>query len=154
MKVKSQRDFVAGLLFIVIGIAFAWRSLSYSFGDAARPGPGYFPFGLGVILALLGALVTFKSLTIESSNGDPIGAVAWRPLVATLGAVALFGFALPRLGLVLAVPLLILVASLAGDRIRWPEVLLLGAVLTLMSCLVFVLGLNLAIPLWPGVHGS
>ena len=40
-----------------------------------------FPFGLGVLLAVLGALVLFKALTIETEGGDPIGAIAWRPLI-------------------------------------------------------------------------
>lgn len=153
MKVKSQRDFVSGLMFIIVGIAFAWGSTSYNFGDSARPGPAYFPFGLGIILALLGAIVTFKALTIESENGDPIGAIAWKPLVIILGAVAVFGFALPRLGLVITIPLLIIISSLAGDEFNWLEVIILSVVLTLMSYLVFVVGLSLVLPLWPTFLG-
>lgn len=153
MKVKSQRDFVSGLMFIIVGIAFAWGSTSYNFGDSARPGPAYFPFGLGIILALLGAIVTFKALTIESENGDPIGAIAWKPLVIILGAVAVFGFALPRLGLIITIPLLIIISSLAGDEFSWLEVIILSVVLTLMSYLVFVVGLSLVLPLWPTFLG-
>lgn len=153
MKVKSQRDFVSGLMFIIVGIAFAWGSTAYSFGNSARPGPGYFPFGLGIILALLGAVVTFKALTIESHNGDPIGAIAWKPLIVILGAVAVFGFALPRLGMVITIPLLILISSLGGDEFSWLEVIILSVVLTLMSYLVFVVGLSLVIPLWPTFLG-
>ena len=47
MKIKSQKDFWSGLMFIVVGIGFAWGATNYSFGSSARPGPGYFPFGLG-----------------------------------------------------------------------------------------------------------
>ena len=55
MKIKSERDFWSGLMFLAIGIAFAWGATTYSFGSSARPGPGYFPFGLGILLAVLGA---------------------------------------------------------------------------------------------------
>ena len=55
------------------------------FGTSARPGPGYFPFGLGILQALLGGVVLFKSLTIETEGGDPIGAVAWKPLLIIVG---------------------------------------------------------------------
>jgi hypothetical protein len=57
-------------MFVVVGIAFAWGATVYSFGSSARPGPGYFPFGLGVILAVMGGLVLFKALTIETDDGD------------------------------------------------------------------------------------
>ena len=49
MKIKSQKDFWSGLMFLVVGIGFAWGALNYSFGSSARPGPGYFPFGLGIL---------------------------------------------------------------------------------------------------------
>ena len=95
MKIKSERDFWAGLMFLAVGIAFAWGATTYNFGSSARPGPGYFPFGLGVLLSLLGALELFKALTIESEGGDPIGDWAWKPLGVIVGAVAVFGWALP-----------------------------------------------------------
>ena len=63
MKIKSQKDFWSGLMFMAAGLGFAVGATNYSFGTSARPGPGYFPFGLGVLLALLGAVVLFKSLT-------------------------------------------------------------------------------------------
>lgn len=149
MKIKSQRDFVSGLMFLVAGIAFAWGATEYSFGSSARPGPGYFPFGLGIILAVIGALVTFKSLTIESPGGGKIGAIAWRPLLVIVGAVLAFGFLLPRLGLVLTIPALIAIANLAADKYNWKEVVLLSVVLTIGCWLVFIKGLSLVLPLWP-----
>lgn len=155
MKIKSQRDFWSGLLFVIVGVAFASGSLiHYSFGSSARPGPGYFPFGLGVLLALLGAAVLFKALTIESDGGQPIGAIAWRPLLVVVGAIAMFGFALPRLGLAITLPLLIIVASFASDEFRWRDAILSSVVLTVGSWAIFVWGLSLVIPVWPTFLGG
>ncbi len=155
MKIKSQRDFWSGLLFVIVGVAFASGSLiHYSFGSSARPGPGYFPFGLGVLLALLGAAVLFKALTIESDGGQPIGAIAWRPLLVVVGAIALFGFALPRLGLAITLPLLIIVSSFASDEFRWRDAILSSVVLTVGSWAIFVWGLSLVIPVWPTFLGG
>ncbi len=155
MKIKSQRDFWSGLLFVIVGVAFASGSLiHYSFGSSARPGPGYFPFGLGVLLALLGAAVLFKALTIESEGGQPIGAVAWRPLLIVVGAIVLFGFALPRLGLAITLPLLIIVSSFASDEFRWRDAILSSVVLTVGSWAIFVWGLSLVIPVWPTFLGG
>jgi len=154
MKIKSERDFWAGMMFLLVGVAFAWGALSYSFGSSARPGPAYFPFGLGVLLALLGALELFKALTIESQGGDPIGAVAWRPLGFIVGTVAVFGWALPHLGMFIALPILVVVAALAGDEFHWGEALLNAAILTAGSWVIFIWGLNLIIPLKPSFLGG
>ncbi|HEX7439124.1 MAG TPA: tripartite tricarboxylate transporter TctB family protein [Caldimonas sp.] len=149
MKIKSQRDFWSGLMFVVVGIVFAVGATNYSMGTSARPGAGYFPLLLSVIMAILGAIVLFKSLTIETPGGDPIGAVAWRPLVVIVVAIAVFGAALERLGMIITVPILIFISSLAGDEFKWKGVVANAIVLTIGSWAVFVLGLKLTIPLWP-----
>lgn len=149
MKIKSQRDFWSGLMFIVIGLGFAWGATNYSFGSSARPGPGYFPFGLGILLAILGALVVFGALTVETEDGDPIGRWAFKPLLIIMGSVALFGFLLPRLGMLVSLPILIVMASLAGDEFHWKDALVSVVVLTVGSWLIFIKGLNLVIPVLP-----
>lgn len=149
MKIKSQKDFWSGLMFVVVGLGFAWGATNYSFGTSARPGPGYFPFGLGVLMAILGALVWFGSITVETEDGDPVGSIAWKPLVIITFSVLLFGFALPKLGMFVSLPLLIIVASLAGDEFHWKDAVISVVVLTLGSWLIFIKGLNLVIPLWP-----
>ena len=97
----------------------------------------------------MGALVWFASITVETEDGDPIGSIAWKPLIIITGSVVMFGFILPKLGMILSLPLLILVSALAGDEFHWKDALLNIAVLTLGSWLVFIKGLSLVIPLWP-----
>lgn len=154
MKIKSQKDFWSGLLFLCIGAAFAIGSLDYSFGNSARPGPAYFPFGLGVLMAILGGMVLFGALTKETPDGDPVGAFAWRPLVIILVAVALFGFLLPRLGMFITLPLLVILSALASEEFTIKDALLNATVLTVMSWAVFSKGLGLTIPLLPTMFGA
>jgi hypothetical protein len=149
LKIKSEKDFWSGLMFIAIGVGFAWGASNYSFGSAARPGPAYFPFGLGVILAVLGLFVLFKGLTLDVPGGDKIGGWPFKPWIVILGAVVIFGLALPRLGMIITLPLLIGIASLASGEFHWKEVLINIVVLTLGCWLVFIKGLGLTIPVWP-----
>lgn len=149
MKIKSQRDFASGAMFVAIGVGFAIGATSYSFGTSAKPGPGYFPLLLGVILALLGAAVLFKSITIESDGGAPIGSIAWKPLLLIIGGVTVFGLLLPRLGMAATVPILVLIASLGGDEFHWKGVVVTAVLLAVGSWVIFVKGLNLTIPMWP-----
>jgi hypothetical protein len=149
LKIKSEKDFWAGLMFVVIGIAFAWGATSYNFGQSARPGPGYFPFGLGIILALIGALILFESLTIEVEGGEKIGAWPLKQGAIILGSVVVFGLLLPRLGMAATLPILIFGSSLASGEFNWKEVLLNSVILTVGSWAIFIKGLGLTIPLWP-----
>jgi uncharacterized membrane protein YhhN len=149
VKIKSQKDFWAGLMFVVAGLGFTWGAQYYSFGTSARPGPGYFPFGLGLILAALGALTLFEALTIETEDGEPVGGFAWKPLVTILVSVVLFGLLLPRLGMALTIPVLVLISSLAGDEFHWRDAVINSVVLAIGSWAIFILGLKLVIPLWP-----
>jgi drug/metabolite transporter (DMT)-like permease len=151
MRIKSQRDFWAGLMFLLVGVAFAIGARTYSMGDSARPGPGYFPFGLGVLLALIGAFVLFEALTIETEDGEPVGKFAWKPLIVITLSVALYGMVLPKLGLVVAVPLLVLVSSFASDEFSWLAAVINAVVLTVFAWLVFVKGLGLTIPVLPSI---
>ena len=149
MKIKSQRDFWSGVMFITVGIGFAWGALNYSFGNSARPGPAYFPFGLGVLMAILGAFVLFSALTVETDDGDKIGDIAWKPLLIIVGSVVLFGILLPKLGMIITLPILVVTSALAGDEFHWKDALINSAVLTIGSWLIFIKGLALVIPLWP-----
>jgi len=154
LKIKSQRDFWSGLMFVVVGVVFAVGATNYSMGASARPGPGYFPLILSIIMAILGAIVLFKALTIETEGGDPIGSIAWKPLIVIVVAILVFGALLPRLGMVITIPILIVITSFAGDEFGWKGVIANAVVLTLSSWLIFVLGLKLTIPMWPWFMGS
>jgi hypothetical protein len=149
VKIKSQRDFFSGLMFIVVGVVFAVGATNYSMGSSAKPGAGYFPLILSVLMAMLGAIVLFKSLTIETEGGDPIGHIAWRPLIVIVVAIAVFGLSITRLGMIATIPILIVITSLAGDEFGWVGVIANAVVLTVASWLIFIVGLKLTIPMWP-----
>ena len=149
MNIKSQKDFWSGLMFLIVGVGFALGATNYSMGTSARPGAGYFPLGLGVLTALLGAIILFESLTIETEDGEPIGHIAWRPLIVIVLTINVFGLLLPRLGMIVSIPILIIMTSLASEEFRWRGVLISAVVLTAFAWLIFIAGLKLTIPLWP-----
>lgn len=155
--IKSQKDFYSGLMFMVIGGAFAWGATSYSVGTGARMGPGYFPLLLGIVLAVLGAFILFYSLVEHTEDGEPIGKFAWRPIGFVLGANVAFGILLaglpslgvPAMGLILAIYALVIIASMAGDHFVLKDVLLLATILSVGSYLAFIVLLKLQMPVWP-----
>lgn len=158
MALASQKDFVSGLMFMTVGGSFAWGAVDYEIGEAARMGPGYFPFMLGLILLGLGALVTFNAFRPHSvPNGDPIGTIAWRPLVFILGANLLFGtllvgipaWGIPEFGLIVAIYGLVIMAGYAREGAKLKESLILATILAVGSYFAFVKMLNLQFPVLP-----
>ena len=157
MSIKSQKDFFSGLMFLVVGAAFAWGATSYSVGTGARMGPGYFPLLLGVLRGILGSVIMFFSLVVETPSGDKVGGFAWKPIGYILGANLIFGvllgglpsIKLPSMGLMVAIYALVLIASKAGDNFRLRDVLILATVLAAGSYLAFIVLLKLQMPVWP-----
>ncbi|WP_103045570.1 tripartite tricarboxylate transporter TctB family protein [Comamonas faecalis] len=157
MKIKSQKDFFAGLAYLVVGGGFAIGATNYQIGTGARMGPGYFPMMIGILLAIIGAVIMFKSTVVETVDGDPIGKWAWKQAVFIIGANLLFGvlliglpsFDVPAMGLIVAIYGLTFVASLAGDHFRFKEVFILATILAAGSYFVFIRALSLVLPVWP-----
>lgn len=155
--IKSEQDFYSGLMFTVVGVGFAVGATTYNVGNGARMGPGYFPLLLGVILAILGGLILFKGLVSKSETGDKLGGIAWRPLGYIIGANVLFGvllgglpkFGIPSMGLVVAIFGLTILASLAGEKFKLREVLVLCVLLAILSYGAFIKLLNLQFQVWP-----
>lgn len=157
MHIKSQRDFWAGMLYVIVGGGFAIGATNYTIGDAARMGPGYFPLMVGILMAVLGAIIVVRSLVIQTPDGDPIGKWAWKPLVYIILANFLFGILLggvpslgiPPMGVIIAIVVLTLVSAKAGPEFRLGEVVILALILSVGSWAVFVWGLNLQLQVWP-----
>ena len=157
MNLKNQKDFFSGLLFMAIGLFFAWSASRYTIGNAARMGPGYFPLLLGALLTVLGGVIMFKALVFETEDGGRIGPWAWRPVGFVVLANLVFGVmigglssaGIPPMGLVPAIFALTLLAAKAGSTFRWKEVLVLAGVLALGSYLTFIVLLKLQLAIWP-----
>ena len=159
MSIKSQKDFVSGVMFTVTGAAFAWNAATaYTVGTAGQMGPGYFPMVLGLVLVLLGSFIMFFSLVVETPDGGSIGDFAWRPLFCILGANVLFGvllgglpmFGLPSMGLMAAIYALCGLALLADvNRFTLRRWLVLSSILATGSYVVFIKLLGLTMPVWP-----
>ena len=157
MNIKSQKDFFSGLMFIVVGGAFALGASTYTIGTGARMGPGYFPLVLGVLLAIIGIAVTFTSLVVETEDGDKVGKFAWKPLFFIITANLVFGacigglpsIGLKPLGLIVGIYLLTYIASHAGTEHKFKEVVVLATILAALSYVAFILLLKLQFPVWP-----
>lgn len=147
MKIRNQKDWWSGVMFIAFGLFFAVGAQNYAFGTAQRMGPAYFPTVLGGLLALLGLGIAIKGL--GSHIRDDVEKFHWRPLLLVLGAVLLFAFLLRPLGLVSALAAMIFVGALGGPDYKTKEVVVVAVVMVAIVLAVFIWGLKLTVPVWP-----
>jgi hypothetical protein len=151
MKIKSPKDFGAGLMFVGIGGFFmVWALTHYQMGTAVRMGPAYFPTVLGGLCAVLGLIVLLQSFAIE---GPPVPRMSMRPLILISLACVVYGYLMKPLGLVISTAALVFIAAYGGHEFKFKEVAILYVVLIVFSVLVFVKGLTLPFPLWPAAFG-
>jgi hypothetical protein len=146
---RGNKDFLAGLLFLAIGAAAIIVARNYPFGTAMRMGSGYFPTVLGGILVLFGVFLMARG--VRSGERVPV-TWGWWPLACIAASIVLFGYVMPRLGLVPALVALFFTAAAGGREFRFREVLTLTAVMTAFAAGVFVYLLKLPYQLFPGVY--
>ena len=146
MRMRSPKDFWAGLIFIAIGGGFILLAQQYRLGDMHRMGPAMFPTLVGALLATLGLIIALRSFALD---GAPVPRFEARPIGVSILAIVLFGIALQWLGLIAAVAVLVLVGAYAARDVRPLENLALAAALVAFSVGVFVWLLGLPLPLWP-----
>jgi len=146
MRIRSPRDFWAGLFFIAAAASFMLLSRQYGMGNMHRMGPALFPTLVGALLAGLGLIIAVRSFAID---GPPVPRFHARPILISLVAISLFGVALAYFGLVAAVAVLVAVGAVASQESRPLEVAGLIVALIVFSVGVFAWLLGLPIPLWP-----
>ncbi len=144
-SIRNPKDFYAGLIYIVFAAAGILIGRNYSFGTAGRMGPGYFPVVLSFVLLAFGVASVVRSFI---QPGDPVGGLAWKPILLVLGATALFGALIETAGLPIAMIVLVLMSAAASTKFRFEWGAALGLIGLVVFCsLVFVKGLGVPMPL-------
>ena len=144
----SFPDLMAGGTFVVLGLAFAIGGSQYDVGSALRMGSGYVPLVLGIILALLGAVIvvaSFRGVDPTVANADR-GVIPWRRMGLLLAAVMFFGFTVDGLGLGPSLLVTTFLAALAGHGTRVYRAAVIAVGLTVVCLVVFVALLQLRLP--------
>jgi len=145
LKITSQEDFWAGIMFIGFGVLAIFISQDYPFGSASRMGPGYFPTWLGIIMAVLGVAVSAQGFKVK---GEGVGKFAWKAMLLLSVAFIFFGWAIDHVGFIPAMFVMVFLAAAAGREFRIKEVFIIAIVLIIGCWALFIKGLELPFPLF------
>ena len=160
LRIRSSQDMAAGLFMILLaGLAMVLSS-DLPLGTLRQIGPGMLPKSFAVFCAALGLMLCLSSLRF---NGEKLSGWSWRGVIFVLGGAILFGLTIrgfdlgpikvPQLGLVVSGPLVVLVAGLAAEDVKWKELIIFAVVMTTFCALLFKYALSLPIPLAPWLLG-
>ena len=145
-KIRSVKDFSAGVMFVVIGGMFGIGANQYPMGTAVRMGPAYFPSILGWGTVALGLFVLFESFFVDE---DPPAPVLWRPVILVLASVMLFGALVNTGGLITATAVQIIVSALGGHEFKWKEAIISALLMSISVWAIFDKALGLPFKLFP-----
>lgn len=110
---------IACVLFLAFGAFFAWQGFALHLDGQFGPGPGFFPFCIGIGIAIL-AVTRFAQVTLQPAQPLPEDFVPARErlvlLTVVVGALVGFMALLRPLGFDLAMGALLLVLFFAIDR--------------------------------------
>ena len=144
---ESNRDYYAGALMLVIGVAAAWQGIAFRVGSLTHMGPGFFPVALGSLLAMLGIGIALGSTKRRLATGAA-PRPEWRAWGLILLSVAAF-VAIGKYGGLLPATFAIVFISALGDRDNtWRSALALSAVMCGVAVIVFWWLLQLRLPLF------
>src|SRR3569833_1154871 len=149
---RWNKDYYGGGLMLLLGLGTVWKGFDYHIGTLSRMGPGYFPVGVGAILALMGAFIMIGAIRQSASGAPPSTKTShppeWRGWSAiVLGTIAFI--VLGRYGGLLPATFAIVFISALGDRQNTVKsAFLLAAAMVVVCLIVFSWGLQLQFPLF------
>ena len=110
---SKTRDRIGGFLVAATGVFVSIEALNYSFGKISRMGPGMIPFGLGLILMVLGIMIF---LLARPSMSDENEKPRIRPVVLPLAGILAFALLIDRAGLIPATLALVYISGFADSE--------------------------------------
>ena len=143
-------------LLTVAGLVAVNEARRLRFGAVTVPGPGLFPlvlavgFTLACLILLVAALRAPADASAAESGGASEGGVRWKVL-ATLGVMLAYAFALEPLGFVVATCGLLCFFFRALEGMRWTVAIAASALTSTVTYVIFKVWLYVRLP--PGPWG-
>ena len=142
------KDFLSGLMFVAFGLGALYVGQHLAIGTPVRMGPGYVPRMLSLVMLALGVLICIVAVVAGS---EPVEKPKWKPITLVTIGIVCFALLFERAGLIPALIVLILIASLAGEEFKLTDVEGNIIALSVLCTLVFKVGLGMNIYVLRGV---
>lgn len=144
-----KKDVLSSLFCLFFGIYFTVESFRFGLGEWARPGPGYFPFGAGLLFIIISLFVFVSTLRKAFSNETPSQSsdrFHWQNIVLILMGMLAFALLLKKLGFALCSLGLVIFLIRVIARKSWFNSIMTGLVVAIVFHILFNVLLNAQLP--------
>jgi len=154
-----KRDFYAGALMLLLGLAIALKGSTYRAGTLMHMGPGFLPTSLGVLMALLGIGIAAAAYSPSSPASQEDESILppepqWWAWLCILLSPVFFIFFGRYFGLAPATFCCVFIAALGDKTSTWRGTIILSAVVTAFGVGLFSYFLQVPMPIltWWGAQ--
>lgn len=139
----------SAVFLLLFGAIICWEARKLDMGRIVKPGPGFFPFWLGIALVIvsLALFIHLRRRSIEKTAEGLWQGLRWEKIFGTLGVLLLYAFSLEWLGYIIATILLMLFLFRAIEPQRWPVAIFGSIVTSLITYALFKLWLQVQLPM-------
>jgi putative tricarboxylic transport membrane protein len=145
----QRRDKIGSIVCLVIAGIALWQSVRVPMGNIRQPGPGFLPFWVGVLLALLSAILWFEA-SFRKPAAEPVrflsGEGKWPYVVAAGVALLIYTFLLEPLGFVISTFLLLIFLFRVIGKQKWWVGVTGSILVTFFTHLIFRVALKVQLP--------
>ena len=156
---SAAKDFVSGILLVILGLFILFDALNMKIYNTFLDAPGFFPAIVGVVIAVLGAVVAFIGFRLgglaelkEICNGDSLkkfitGEETVRVLVLVLMMVIYIWVLLGRIHFIIATSIYLITNFLYLKATKqWWLSIIIAVAMSAIVYYAFKLGFNITMP--------
>ena len=155
MTPAIQKNLISGGGLMLFGALYAFYAVTQlQIGTFSSMGPGMFPMLVGIVLVITGGFITGPALREwRARTATPETAGKWetveiKPLLLVLAAMGSFALLLEPFGVAVSAFALVGISALASNKLTFPLVLAISAVLTVSTYVIFIWALKMPLDLW------
>jgi putative tricarboxylic transport membrane protein len=145
----KRYDRICSLLCLIIAAIVIWQSAVIPMGRVNKPGPGFLPFWVAVILALLSAFLWMEA-GLRKAPSVPVqflsGEGRWPSVLLTAVSLLAYAFLIETLGFIISTLILLFFLFRFVGNQKWWVVFTETVLVTLVTHLIFKVGLKVQLP--------
>lgn len=147
MEKYLHRDFLGGVLVILLGLGSIISGFGFHIGSLEHMGSGYFPVAVGLILALVGLGIA-GPVVARNLQDSPLEMPDWRGYICVLGGLIGFMIFGKIGGLIPGTFAVVFIAAFGDKKNTVKQAFLLACGMCVLSAIVFGYLLETTIPLF------
>ncbi|MFB3884475.1 MAG: tripartite tricarboxylate transporter TctB family protein [Thermodesulfobacteriota bacterium] len=148
----AKADRISGFFWFIFSLFVSYHSYKLGLGMLHRPGPGFLYFWTGIVLGILSLSIILKSFRkghLDEATEPVFRKKNVTKIVPVLLSLFLYGLLMERVGFLILTLLLFLFLLGVIEKKRWSFTLSVSLIVTVISYLVFEVGLQSQLPKGP-----